>query len=272
MKWLKLIFWSLLILPLSVAGARASEADLAIPDLHAGTFNIFGHEISAWWLLFWGALVITGTLSISLYLRAQIRKLPAHSSMLNVAETIFQTCKTYLIQQGKFLLMLFVLIAIAISYYLLGFGHATEYELTNRVIQELRIEKVPEATLAKLKPLEQQPISISGKTIEELEQKNLPEKELKGLKELREKELKNNEARRSKDKAEFLGKLKAAVGEDWSKPREGSTETIGNTIGRLAAPEGISPILMVLMVLLFAVVGMGGSFWVAWYGIRVNTY
>ena len=42
--------------------------------------------------------------------------------MLDVAEIIFQTCKTYLIQQGKFLLMLFVLIAVAISYYLLGFG------------------------------------------------------------------------------------------------------------------------------------------------------
>ena len=60
---------------------------------------------------------------------AQIQQLPAHKSMLDVAEIIFQTCKTYLIQQGKFLLMLFVLIAIAISYYLLGFGHAAEYQL-----------------------------------------------------------------------------------------------------------------------------------------------
>src|SRR5687767_13161230 len=101
----------------------ASEADLAIPDLHAGTFNLFGGTISAWNLLFYGALVICGTLGISLYLKAQIRALPAHKSMLDVADIIYATCKTYLLQQGKFLLMLFVLIAIAISYYLLGFSH-----------------------------------------------------------------------------------------------------------------------------------------------------
>ncbi len=59
--------------------------------------------------------------------------------MLDVAEIIFQTCKTYLIQQGKFLLMLFVLIAIAISYYLLGFGHAADYQITDRTVQELRL-------------------------------------------------------------------------------------------------------------------------------------
>ena len=49
--------------------------------------------------------------------------------MLDVAEIIFQTCKTYLLQQGKFLLMLFVLIAVAISYYLVGFGGADEYRV-----------------------------------------------------------------------------------------------------------------------------------------------
>ena len=46
--------------------------------------------ISAWNLLFYGALVICGTLGISLYLRAQIKRLPAHESMLNIAEIIFQ--------------------------------------------------------------------------------------------------------------------------------------------------------------------------------------
>src|SRR5687768_6503586 len=74
---------------------QAGEADLAIPDLHQGKFNIFGGEISAWNLLFYGALVITGTLGISLYLRAQIKSLPAHKSMLDVAEIIYQTCRTY---------------------------------------------------------------------------------------------------------------------------------------------------------------------------------
>jgi K(+)-stimulated pyrophosphate-energized sodium pump len=147
---------------------HAGEADLAIPDLHLGHFTSLG-GISAWNLLFFGAMVIGGTLGISLYLRAQIRKLPAHQSMLNVAEVIFQTCKTYLIQQGKFLLMLWVLIALAMSYYLLGFNHETE-----------------------------------------------------------------------------------------ASPQ--------------ADPAHITPMLTLILVLFFSVVGMGGSYAVAWYGIRVNTY
>ena len=67
--------------------------------------------------MFYGALVITGTLGISLYLRHQIKNLPAHESMLKISEIIFQTCKTYLIQQGKFLLMLFAIIGSAMTYY-----------------------------------------------------------------------------------------------------------------------------------------------------------
>src|SRR4051812_23468109 len=82
--------------------------------------------------------------------------------MLDVAEVIFQTCKTYLIQQGKFLLMLFALIACALAYYLLGF------------------------------------------------------------------------------------------------PQESNT--------------GLSPAATLVFVLFFAIVGMAGSYAVAWYGIRVNTY
>lgn len=111
---------------LTMAGpAMASEADLAIPDLHEGSFTIMGREISAWNLLFYGAFVIAGTLGISLYLRAQIKNLPAHKSMLDIAEIIFQTCKTYLIQQGKFLLGLFVLIAAIMTYYFIGLQHKT---------------------------------------------------------------------------------------------------------------------------------------------------
>ena len=98
----------------------ASEADLAIPDLRETTFTIMGNEIDGWHLLLYGSAVITGTLGISLWLRRQIASLPAHESMLKVAEIIYQTCKTYLIQQGKFLIMLFVLIAAAMAYYFMG--------------------------------------------------------------------------------------------------------------------------------------------------------
>ena len=95
----------------------ASEADMKIPDLHAGKFNLLGQEVSGWNLLAFGALVICGTLGISLTLRKQIQQLPAHQSMLNVSETIYQTCNTYLVQQGKFLLVLFAIIGAAMTYY-----------------------------------------------------------------------------------------------------------------------------------------------------------
>ena len=133
MKCLKLASGALILLLLAAASAQASEADLAIPDLHEGHFIIFGREISAWNLLFYGALVICGTLGISLYQLWQIHRQPAHKSMLGVAEVIFQTCSTYLIQQGKFLLMLFAFIAAAIAFYFyLG---KTETESTAHVIE-----------------------------------------------------------------------------------------------------------------------------------------
>src|SRR5262245_34406789 len=118
--WGATFLGAILILLFTATNTFASEADLAIPDLHAGHFTIWGSQISAWNLLFGGAVIIAITLSISLYLRYQIHKLPAHKSMLNVAEVIFQTCKTYLIQQGKFLLMLFAIMACAMTYYFIG--------------------------------------------------------------------------------------------------------------------------------------------------------
>src|SRR6516162_3373422 len=137
-RWLWMIvpFLAVAVSLLASAPARASDTSLAIPDLHEGHFVILGHRISAWNLLFYGACVIAGTLGISLYQLYQIHKQPAHRSMLNVANIIFETCKTYLIQQGKFLLMLFVLIAAAITFYLVGFGHKEEYELSYRTLQE----------------------------------------------------------------------------------------------------------------------------------------
>ncbi len=103
-----------------VVTTQASEADLAIPDLHEGTFHIFGTAITSWDFLFYGALIIAGTLGFSLLLFNQVKKLPAHESMTKVAATIYATCRTYLIQQGKFLLMLFALIAIVLCIYFFG--------------------------------------------------------------------------------------------------------------------------------------------------------
>jgi len=226
MSHFKSFFLSAGICLATATALQASEADLAIPDLHKGTFDLFGTSITAWNLLLYGAFVICGTLGISLYLRAQIYKLPAHKSMLDVAEIIFQTCKTYLIQQGKFLLMLFVLIGAAISYYLLGFGGDEGLQVTDRTIQELRSEKLPEDVLTALTALKtEQPV----------------------------------------EKSAFLTKLSGSVSaEQWKQH--------GEVITKVAAPVPIEPVLKLIYVLLFAVVGMGGSYAVAWYGIRINTY
>src|SRR5512136_1621668 len=118
LKLMLLIVVAYLLIPL--AAAFASEAALAIPDLHKGApYTLLG-GIRPWYLLFYGACVIAGTLGISLFLRHQVKKLRAHESMLKVAETIFQTCRTYLIQQGKFLILLFLFIAAAMTFYFLA--------------------------------------------------------------------------------------------------------------------------------------------------------
>ena len=116
-KLMLLMVVAYLLIPLA---ALASEADLAIPDLHKGApYTLLG-GIRPWDLLFYGACIIAGTLGISLFLRHQVKKLRAHDSMLKVAEIIYQTCRTYLIQQGKFLILLFLFIAAAMSFYFLA--------------------------------------------------------------------------------------------------------------------------------------------------------
>jgi K(+)-stimulated pyrophosphate-energized sodium pump len=102
--------------------AWAGEADLKIPDLHEGHFTMFG-GLSGFQILLYGAMVILGTVGLSLYQFFNVKALPAHKSMLDVAETIFQTCQTYLKQQVKFLTILFAIIACAMSYYFLGLKH-----------------------------------------------------------------------------------------------------------------------------------------------------
>ena len=64
--------------------ALASEADLKIPDLHEGHFSLFG-GFSGFQILLYGAMVILGTVGLSLYQFIKIKALPAHKSMLDIA-------------------------------------------------------------------------------------------------------------------------------------------------------------------------------------------
>jgi K(+)-stimulated pyrophosphate-energized sodium pump len=95
--------------------ASASEAELRLPDLAKVTFLGGTNGRS---LLMWGLLVCLFGLGFGVYQFAQLRKLPVHRAMLEISELIYETCKTYLITQGKFILALEVLIgAVMVLYF-----------------------------------------------------------------------------------------------------------------------------------------------------------
>lgn len=84
----------------------ASEADLKIPE------GIKNESI-----LYWGFLITFLGLLFGFYQFTKVKKLPAHRSMLEIADVIYKTCSAYLKQQGKFLAILFVFIGAAVAGY-----------------------------------------------------------------------------------------------------------------------------------------------------------
>jgi K(+)-stimulated pyrophosphate-energized sodium pump len=93
--------------------AGAGEANLVLPDLSSVNFlGINGHT-----LLSIGLLFCVGGLLFGLVIYQQLKNLPVHSSMREISELIYETCKTYLVTQGKFIALLWVFIAVIISLY-----------------------------------------------------------------------------------------------------------------------------------------------------------
>ena len=97
------------------------EANLVIPDLNSATFlgGIGGRS-----LLMVGIAVSALGLLFGLMIFTRLKNMPVHQSMREVSELIYETCKTYLSTQGKFLLLLEAFIAVIIVFYfgfLLGF-------------------------------------------------------------------------------------------------------------------------------------------------------
>ncbi|MGQ0764379.1 MAG: sodium-translocating pyrophosphatase [Gemmatimonadota bacterium] len=90
------------------------EANLVVPDLSTATFlgGIPGTR-----LLMSGILVSMLGLLFGLVIYTQLRKLPVHRSMLEVSELIYETCKTYLTTQGRFIMVLWAFIALVILLY-----------------------------------------------------------------------------------------------------------------------------------------------------------
>lgn len=93
-----------------ISPALASEADLVVP-------NIKDLSSNGYTLLLAGIGVAVLGLLFGLWMFARVKKYPVHQAMASVGNTIFETCKTYLIQQGKFLLGLEVIIGLCIAFY-----------------------------------------------------------------------------------------------------------------------------------------------------------
>lgn len=109
-----------LLIPASWAG----ETDLIVPDLSTVSvvFNLDGKT----WLILGMLICVFGAL-FGLLQYLQLRKLPVHKAMKEISDLIYATCKTYLIAQGKFLLVLETLVGAVIVIY---FGWLRHFEIS----------------------------------------------------------------------------------------------------------------------------------------------
>ena len=118
-----LTFMAAALLP---AMTFASEANLVIP---AG--------IQDETILYWGFLITFTGFLFGLYQFVKVKKIRAHQSMLDVAHVIYETGKTYLIQQGKFLAILFLFIGTAVAFY---FGYLSQHEVIDPITGQAHLE------------------------------------------------------------------------------------------------------------------------------------
>jgi K(+)-stimulated pyrophosphate-energized sodium pump len=89
------------------------EANLKLPDLSSVSFlGIDGHK-----LLLFGILFCIFGLAFGLIIYSRLKNLPVHRTMRDISELIYETCKTYLFTQGKFLMLLWLFIAVVIILY-----------------------------------------------------------------------------------------------------------------------------------------------------------
>ncbi len=127
--WRRLMAMAALALTLALVTAPAAmaaqppaehhpggEINIQLPDLNQGDFlGMTGHQI-----LLTGLLVCVLGLAFGGWVYVGVKNLPVHRSMAEVSDLIYETCKAYLVQQGKFLLILELFIgAIMIAYFAL---------------------------------------------------------------------------------------------------------------------------------------------------------
>ena len=106
----KSLLAALATLLLGISPAFAGDADLVVPSIKTLSPDSFN-------LLVLGMIISVVGLIFGFIEFLRIKKLDVHSAMAEVGNTIFETCKTYLVQQGKFLIVLEVLIGLCIAFY-----------------------------------------------------------------------------------------------------------------------------------------------------------
>ena len=113
------------------SAALAGESDINLPELSTVSFTVLGVSVSGMLLLYCGLAVCAIGLIFGLMQYAQTKAMPVHECMSTVSQTIWETCKTYLFQQGKFLAILWLLIGACMWYY---FGVLQEKSVFHIVI------------------------------------------------------------------------------------------------------------------------------------------
>ncbi|WP_437945349.1 sodium-translocating pyrophosphatase [Sorangium sp. So ce296] len=127
--WLAPLLAGLAALALLLSGglASASESDLVLPDLGTQSFG----GIDGRTLLFGGIGVCALGFVFGIVIFSQLNKLPVHRAMREISELIYETCKTYLVTQFKFILVLEILIGAVMVLY---FGVLRHMEATKVVV------------------------------------------------------------------------------------------------------------------------------------------
>jgi len=115
---------------------HGGEASLVVPDLGDTTVARFMGNMSGSSLLYGGLIVCALGMAFGFAIYTQLKNLPVHKSMLEISELIYETCKTYLVTQIKFILILEAFIGAIIVYY---FGVAQHYFAEGKAVKVIVI-------------------------------------------------------------------------------------------------------------------------------------
>lgn len=119
---LKQLFVVLAAAILPSLAMASGDTNLALPDLNVD-FQIFGRFVTGYQVLSLGFLISIAGICFGLNEFFKVKRLPAHQALLDVSHLIYETCKTYLLQQGKLLIVLQGLIGLCIFYYFYWLTH-----------------------------------------------------------------------------------------------------------------------------------------------------